>query len=182
MSSHLTTEQINSLLTEKGAKAVEDGFNLAICIHITPDKVGVVGYDEAYTFKLHNRMLKDYLETLYQMNGQVNTLLSKLVHNLVAVSELIELGYLDEDQLELLLPRLMDKFELLELGEYSGLFDSFESPKDLKDYYVIHYKGYASINRKENFKLIVADVGSGHWEGGSPKEQIKALKEAKGRK
>lgn len=179
MNSHLTAEQINSLLTEKGAKAVADGWNLAICVHITEAKVGTNAFNEGYAFKLHNRKLESYLQSLYQMNGQVNTLLSKMIHNYVVITELVELGYLCEDNLELLLPKLMEKLELLELGEYSEFLNGLSEPKDFEEYYVIHYRGFASINPKDIFEHIVPDVKSGEWEGGCPREQIKALKESK---
>lgn len=179
MNSHLTDEQIKSLLTEKGAKAVADGFNLAICVNISEIKVGSNAYNPKYALKLHSRKLENYLQTLYQMNGQVNTLLGKLIHNYVAITELVEKGYLCEDNLELLLPKLMEKLELIELGEYSEFLNLLDEPKDFDEYYVIHYRGIASINPKDIFEHIVPDVKSGEWEGGCPREQIKALKKSK---
>lgn len=179
MNSHLTTEQINSLLTEKGVKAVADGDNLAICVNISESGVGTKAYDPKYALKLHSRKLENYLQSLYQMNGQVNTLLSKMIHNYVAITELVRLGYLCEDNLELLLPKLMEKLELIESGEYSEFLNGLSEPKDFEEYYVIHYRGFASINPKDVFEHIVPDVKSGQWEGGCPREQIKALKESK---
>lgn len=176
MNSHLTDEQIKSLLTEKGAKAVADGFNLSICVNISEIKVGSNAYNPKYALKLHSRKLENYLQTLYQMNGQVNTLLGKLIHNYVAITELVEKGYLCEDNLELLLPKLMEKLELIELGEYSEFLNLLDEPKDFDEYYVIHYRGIASINPKDIFEHIVPDVKSGEWEGGCPRDQIKALK------
>lgn len=173
-----TQKELNTLLTEKGKGAVDSGWNLAKCIQITKDKVGDVAFNSSYAEKLHHRKLGDYLQTLYQMNGQVNTQLMKIVHNIVAVENLIDSGYLNEARFEELLPKLDSKMCETSMQNFKKKLPEFKSFMEMEDWLVVHYRGVVSIIHKSNFKNVVPDVKSGEWECGGDREQIKKFREA----
>lgn len=157
---NLRRKELTDVLTCKGLDSVAKGHKLCVCVYVNKDKVSGC-LDQDYLLKLDGRKLESFLQTLYQVNGQVNTQVMKLIHINAFVDELIEEGYFYKDIFEELFPKACAKMEYLSDKKLNTFLNSGE---DLKEWLVIHYKGAVSLITKDMFKDVVEDVNSGCWE------------------
>lgn len=172
-----TEAVIHSVLTAKGTQALVDGKTLGSLYTLDESNVGLKGLSPAYARKLHNRTLKGYLQTCYQINGQVNTILMKMVHNFAMITGLIEVGIIDSDKFMEVFPKFVAKMYATE--KTAKEFENIESFEELEEYYVVYYNDQFGVINRDKFTDLVPDVKSGCWEGGCDKEKLKELRATK---
>lgn len=172
-----TEAVIHSVLTAKGTQALVDGKTLGSLYTLDESNVGLKGLSPAYARKLHNRTLKGYLQTCYQINGQVNTILMKMVHNFAMITGLIEVGIIDSDKFMEVFPKFVAKMYATE--KTAKEFENIESFEELEEYYVVYYNDQFGVINRDKFTDLVPDVKSGCWEGGCDKEKLKELRAKK---
>ena len=172
-----TEAVIHSVLTAKGTQALVDGKTLGNLFKLDESNVGSKALSPAYVKKLHGRTLKGYLQTCYQINGQVNTLLMKMVHNFAMVTGLIEVGIIDSDKFMEVFPKFVAKMYATE--KTAKEFENIKSFEELEEFYVVFYNDSFGVINRNKFSELVPDVKSGHWEGGCDKEKLKELRATK---